>query len=118
MALSILTGYFSCDELMKFSNSTKAGSTKAGRNLFLLQVYVLPVLMGFAIVFSLSTLYSFPLHLLGFVVFFLVGVGLFIRSELIKYGIKAHRTDILNINPIVPLVFITLIYGGVWYWFR
>lgn len=98
--VSIVMGYIVSPAFLKFIYSSRRAADNKGRLLFLILTYVLPILIGGVLLFPLLTEYSLILHLCIMLNLVLISFGIFLRSEYLQLGVKAHKADVLNAWPL------------------
>lgn len=104
-------GYFTSNDFYKFSYSTRLNVVKRGKNLFLVQVYFLPILLSAPLLFLLSNRYSFILNIMLYLGFLIIGAGMIMRNEYNVMPEKATKADVIKRIPIIE----ALVAVGLWY---
>ena len=94
-------GYFASNDFYKFSFSNKINVAKKGRNLFLLQIYFIPVLLSAPALFLLSDRFAFILHVFNFIGLLIIGFGMVMRNEFNIMPEKATKSDVINRIPLL-----------------
>jgi hypothetical protein len=118
MVISILTGLLIGYEFLKFSHSKSLLESNKGRNLFLTQTFLLPVLVGAIPLVMLTNKYSFVLHAVFIANLLLMGMGMYIRNEIDKRGAQTVRSYTLTKAPFVETIIALVVWGGVYLFFR
>ena len=110
-------GYFASNDFYKFSYSTRLNVVKRGKNLFLVQVYFLPILLSAPFLFFLSNRYSFILNIMLYLGFIIIGAGMIMRNEYNVMPEKASKADVIRRTPIIEaLVALALWFFIYMYW--
>lgn len=110
-------GYFSSNDFYKFSFSSRMNVVKKGRNLFLLEVYILPVLISAPFLWYLSNTYSFILNIFLYLGFLIIGIGMIYRNEFNIRSEKASKSDVIRRIPILEAVVAAAIWWFIYlYW--
>jgi hypothetical protein len=118
MMLSILTGVLLGYEFLKFSHSKSLLESRTGRNIFLTQTFLLPVLVGAIPLILLTNKYSFVLHAVFIANLLLIGMGMYIRNEVDTRGAQTKRSNTLNGIPLVETIIALIVWGVVYLFFR
>lgn len=103
-------GYFSSNDFYKFSYSSRINVVKRAKNLFLLEVYFLPILISAPFLFLLSNRYSFILYVMTFLGFLIMGAGMIMKNEFNVMPEKASKEDVVNKIPLLEM----LVAVGLW----
>jgi hypothetical protein len=118
ITVTILTGLLLGFEFHKFSHSKSLLESVKGRNLFLTQTFLLPVLLGAIPLIMLTNKYSFVLHAVFIANLLLMGTGMYIRSEIDRRGAQTIRTNTLNRIPMLETIIALSLWGLVYMFYR
>ncbi len=118
IALTLFTGFLISFEFLKFSHSKSLLENVKGRNLFLTQTFLLPVLVGAIPLIMLTNKYSFVLHAVFIANLLLMGAGMYIRNEIDRRGAQTVRTNTLNRIPLLEAAIALAVWGLVYWFFR
>jgi hypothetical protein len=117
--LSIILGYFLRNELLKFSFSARLSNSIKGKNILVRQFYLFPVIIASPVIVSLSTYESIQIHFFLFINLMIISIGAFLRNEYdFTTKIKARKEDVLNKLPLVELIFVAVIYAGIFFYLK
>jgi len=118
IALTLSSGFLIGFEFLKFSHSKSLLESVKGRNLYLTQTFLLPVLVGAIPLIMLTSKYSFVLHAVFIANLLLMGSGMFIRNEIDRRGAQTVRTNTLNRIPLLEAAIALVVWGLVYVFFR
>ena len=104
--LFLIAGYFFATKLLRFSHSGRLASKHSGRLQLLIQFYVLPAILGMALIlpFSFETVFYPTCHLLALT---LLLIGMIFRIS-DYYQLSVYRADIASGRPWVVFLFSVL----------
>jgi hypothetical protein len=115
---SILWGLFIRNEVLRYSYSGKLLGKPNGRHSMVVQVYLLPVLLGAFPLVLLSNYNGFlpMIFILGNLL--LISTGMFIKNSSSKSTVRGTRSDVLNHFPVIEAAIAALIWIVVFRFFR
>lgn len=110
-------GYFSSNDFYKFSYSSRINVVKRAKNLFLLEIFFVPIIVSAPFLFLLSTRYSFILYLMTYIGYLIIGAGMIMRNEFNVMPIKASKEDVVNKFPILEFLVASALWVFIYmYW--
>ena len=116
LALSVLTGIKLRNMVLKYSFSARLIKTEIGKRSVILQVYLLPVIIGSLPLLLLCRNSGFGPTLVTLVNFIIICSGMFIRNEGGRSKVNVDQRDILNHPPFTEAIVCALLWGSI-YWF-
>ena len=118
LVTSLLSGLVIRNEVMRYSFSRTLINNKKGMDSVVIQVYILPVLVGILPIMSLCTPFNFFPTLMEIVNLAIISIGIFMMNSIGQTEVRCNKDDVLNHFPFFETGICALIWMGVYFFLK
>ena len=118
LVASLSTGMLVRKEVMRYSFSKKLIKNKKGMDSLVIQIYVLPVLMGCIPILLLCTQAGFFTTVMELANLGVIAIGIFLMNSIGIATVRCNKKDVLNHIPVVEFAICTALWLGVFLFLR